>query len=83
MINCIKRSSAADISNSVRAVTLPLSMLHYYIIVNFEKGCFGGMKTFISRLYMIRQQLFFYKKNLHLGVWLQSSPVFLTEDDNS
>ena len=42
-------SKAADRSNSVRTVTLPLSMLHYYIIVNFEKGCFGRMKTFISR----------------------------------
>ena len=37
---------AADRSNSVRAVTLPLSMLHIISLWIFEKGCFGRMKTF-------------------------------------
>ena len=48
-------SKAADISNSVReSSNFAIVHVAYYVIVNFEKGCFGGMKTFISRLYMVR-----------------------------
>ena len=43
-------SKAADRSNSVRAVDFAIVHVAYYVIGNFEKGCFGGMKTFISRL---------------------------------